>query len=110
VSWGPGGAGRAARGQLAAGENAGDRRRAALQRNREGEQEEEDEDLFINFAKVQGVHCNVKFLSNYSSNKNIPKIISVELKKIYHFALGSNFKRVRVLKLFLKANKSFNFK
>jgi hypothetical protein len=28
-----------------------------------GKQEEEDEDLFINFAKVQGVHCKVKFLS-----------------------------------------------
>jgi hypothetical protein len=50
------------------------------------------------------------FLPNYSSNKNMPKIKSVELKKIYHFALGSNIKRVRVLKLFLKANKSFNFK
>jgi hypothetical protein len=34
---GPGGAGRAAKGQLAAGENAGDRWWAALQRNREGE-------------------------------------------------------------------------
>jgi hypothetical protein len=32
------------------------------------------------------------------------KIKSVELKKIYHFALGSNFKIVRVLKLFLKTN------
>jgi hypothetical protein len=29
--------------------------------NREGKQEEEDEDLFVNFAKVQGVHCKVKF-------------------------------------------------
>jgi hypothetical protein len=37
VSWGPGGVGRAARGQLAAGENAGDGWWAALQRNREGE-------------------------------------------------------------------------
>jgi hypothetical protein len=43
VSWGPGGAGRAVRGQLAAGENAGDG------------QEEEDEDVFVNFTKVQGV-------------------------------------------------------
>jgi hypothetical protein len=34
---GPGGAGRAAKGQLAAGENAGDGRWAVLQRNREGE-------------------------------------------------------------------------
>jgi hypothetical protein len=42
--------------------------------------------------------------------KNMRKIKSVELKKIYHFALGSNFKRVRVLKLFVKANKSFNVK
>jgi hypothetical protein len=41
-----------ARGQLAAGENAGDGRWAALQRNREGKQEEEDEDLFVNFVKV----------------------------------------------------------
>jgi hypothetical protein len=52
-----------AKGQLAARENAGDGRRAALQRNREGKQEEEDEDLFINFAKVQRVHCKVKFPS-----------------------------------------------
>jgi hypothetical protein len=59
----PGGAGRAARGQLATGENAGDGRWAALQGNREGKQEEEDKDLFINFAKVQGVHCKVKFSS-----------------------------------------------
>jgi hypothetical protein len=28
-----------------------------------GKQEEEDEDLFINFAKVQGVHSKVKFSS-----------------------------------------------
>jgi hypothetical protein len=28
-----------------------------------GKQEEEDEDRFINFAKVQGVHCKVKFSS-----------------------------------------------
>jgi hypothetical protein len=37
ASWGPGGAGRAARGQLAAEENAGDGRWAAPQRKREGE-------------------------------------------------------------------------
>jgi hypothetical protein len=34
----------------------------------------------------------------------MPKIKSVELRKIYHFVLGSNFKRVRILKLFLKAS------
>jgi hypothetical protein len=34
---GPGGAGRAAKGQLAAGENTSDGRWVALQRNREGE-------------------------------------------------------------------------
>jgi hypothetical protein len=28
-----------------------------------GKQKEEDEDVFINFAKVQGVHCKVKFSS-----------------------------------------------
>jgi hypothetical protein len=28
-----------------------------------GKQEEEDEDLFINFVEVQGVHCKVKFSS-----------------------------------------------
>jgi hypothetical protein len=50
-------------GNWQSGENAGDGRWAALQRNREGKQEEEDEDLFINFAKVQGVHCKVKFSS-----------------------------------------------
>jgi hypothetical protein len=32
-------------------------------RNREGKQEEEDEDLFVNFPKVQGVHCKIKFSS-----------------------------------------------
>jgi hypothetical protein len=63
TSWGPGGARRAVRWQLAAGENAGDGRWAALQRNREGKQEEEDQDLFINFAKVLGVYCKVKFSS-----------------------------------------------
>jgi hypothetical protein len=63
ASWGACGAERAARGHLAVGENAGDGRWAALQRNREGKQEEEDEDLFIIFAKVQGVHCKVKFAS-----------------------------------------------
>jgi hypothetical protein len=26
-----------------------------------GKQEEEDKDLFVNFSKVQGVHCKVKF-------------------------------------------------
>jgi hypothetical protein len=62
ASWGPCGTGRAARGQLAAGENTSDGR-WALQRNREGKQEEEDENLFVNFAKVQGVHCKVKFSS-----------------------------------------------
>jgi hypothetical protein len=31
--------------------------------NREGKQEEEDEDLFVNFAKVPGVYCKVKFSS-----------------------------------------------
>jgi hypothetical protein len=31
--------------------------------NKEGKQEEEDEDLFVNFAKVQGVHYKVKFSS-----------------------------------------------
>jgi hypothetical protein len=36
ASWGPGGAGRVARGQLVVGENAGNGRWAALQRNREG--------------------------------------------------------------------------
>jgi hypothetical protein len=28
-----------------------------------GKQEEEDEDLFINFAKVQGIHYKVEFPS-----------------------------------------------
>jgi hypothetical protein len=37
ASWGPGGAGRAARGQLVARGNASDERWATLQRNREGE-------------------------------------------------------------------------
>jgi hypothetical protein len=32
-------------------------------RETEGKQEEEDEDLFVNFAKVPGVYCKVKFSS-----------------------------------------------
>jgi hypothetical protein len=61
ASWGPGGAGRAAKGQLAVRENTGDGRRCReIER---GKQVEEDEDLFVNFAKVQGVHCKVKFPS-----------------------------------------------
>jgi hypothetical protein len=50
--WGPCGARRAGRGQLAVGGNASDEWWVALQRNKEGKQEEEDEDLFVNFAKV----------------------------------------------------------
>jgi hypothetical protein len=99
ASWGPGGAGRAAKGQLAARKTpamGGGRR---CRETEMGKQEEEDEDLK---SKI--------FLLNYRSNEHTPKIKSAELKKIYHFVLGSNFKRVRVLKLFLKANKSFNLK
>jgi hypothetical protein len=61
ASWGTGGATRAAKGQLAAGENAGDGRRGT--ETEKGKQEEEDEDLFVNLAKVQGGHCKVKFSS-----------------------------------------------
>jgi hypothetical protein len=60
---GPGGVGRAAKGQLVAKESTGDGRWAALQRNKEGKQEEEDEDLFVKFAKVLGVYYKVKFSS-----------------------------------------------
>jgi hypothetical protein len=56
ASWGPGGTGRAAKRQLATGENVGHGRWVALQKN-----EEEDEDLFINFAKVQGDHSKIFF-------------------------------------------------
>jgi hypothetical protein len=28
-----------------------------------GKQEEEDEDLFVNFVKVLGAYCNIKFCS-----------------------------------------------
>jgi hypothetical protein len=49
------------RGQLAAGGNIGDGRRC--RETERGKQEEEDEDLFINFAKVQGVHSKAKFSS-----------------------------------------------
>jgi hypothetical protein len=28
-----------------------------------GKQEEEDEDVFVNFCKISGVHCKVKFSS-----------------------------------------------
>jgi hypothetical protein len=41
------------KGQLAAGENAGDGWWVALQRNREGKLEEEDEDLFVNLRKFK---------------------------------------------------------
>jgi hypothetical protein len=49
---GPGSAGRAAMGQLEAGENAGDRRWAVLQRNREGEAGGRRRGPIHNFAKV----------------------------------------------------------
>jgi hypothetical protein len=87
-------------GQLVARESAGDGRWAVLQRNREGKAGGRRRGPIQNFPKVQGVHCKVKFPSNHSSNEIIPKIKSVELKKIYHFALGSSFKIIRVSKLF----------
>jgi hypothetical protein len=40
-----------------------------------------------------------KQLSNHSSNKNMPKRKSVELSKIYNFALRFTFKRVKDLNL-----------
>jgi hypothetical protein len=39
----------------------GGRRRC--RKTERGKQEEEDEDLFVNFVKVQGVHYKVKFPS-----------------------------------------------
>jgi hypothetical protein len=63
ASWGPGGAGRAAKGWLAAGENANDGRWAALQRNIEGEAGGRRREPVRKFFKVQGIHCEVKFPS-----------------------------------------------
>jgi hypothetical protein len=62
VRWGPGGAGRAVKGQLAAGKMpamGGGR----LQRNREGEAGGRRRGPAHKFAKVQGVYCKVKFAS-----------------------------------------------
>jgi hypothetical protein len=57
------------------------RRWAVLQRNREGKAGGRRRGPIQNFPKVQGVQCKVKFPSNHSSNENIPKIKSVELKR-----------------------------
>jgi hypothetical protein len=40
-----------------------------------------------------------KQLSNHSSNENVPKSKSVELSKIYNFALRFSFKRIKDLNL-----------
>jgi hypothetical protein len=57
------------------------------------------EDWFGIFQKCRDSTINTKQLSNHSSNDNVPKSKSVELRKIYNFALRVGFKSVKDLNL-----------
>jgi hypothetical protein len=97
--WRPRGAGRAVQGQLAA---RGSSRRAAGEHRRETEEEGlevDDEDLVVIFQKCKDSTIKKNYLSNHSSDENVPKSKSVELNKNYNFALRVSSKRVRDLNL-----------
>jgi hypothetical protein len=51
------------------------------------------------FKKCRESTVNANYLSNHSSNENVPKSKSVELSKIYNFALRVSFKSVKYLNL-----------
>jgi hypothetical protein len=51
------------------------------------------------FQKCRDSAVKTKQLSNHSSNENVPKSKSVELRKIYNFALRFSFKKVKDLNL-----------
>jgi hypothetical protein len=52
------------------------------------------------FQKCRDSTIKIEQLSNHSSNENVPKSKSIELNKIYNFALRFSFKRVKDLNLF----------
>jgi hypothetical protein len=74
-----------------AGEGGGFGRR---DKEREEGLEVDDGDLAAIFQKCRDSTVKPKQLSNHSLNKNVPKRKSVELSKIYNFALSFNFKSV----------------
>jgi hypothetical protein len=89
------------RGAAGARENGRRRRRGRAQRETErgGAGGRRFGDLAAIFRKCRDSTINPKQLSNHSLNVNVPKIKSVELNKIYNFALRVNFKRVKDLNL-----------
>jgi hypothetical protein len=91
----------AAWGQLGSG-NGRRRRRGhgRIEKQREGGLEVDDEELSVIFQKCRDSTVRTKQLSNHNSNENVPKSKSVELNKIYNFALRFSFKRVKDLNLF----------
>jgi hypothetical protein len=83
----------------------------AQRENREREGlEVDDVDEPAIFQKCRDSTVKPKQLSNHSSNENVPKRKSVEVNKIYMFALRFSFKRVKDLNLFLKLGKILNFR
>jgi hypothetical protein len=52
------------------------------------------------FQECRDSTVKIEQLSNHSSNENVPKRKSVDLNKIYNFALRFSFKRVKNLNLF----------
>jgi hypothetical protein len=82
------------------------RRRSGTERNREREGlEVEDRDLCAVSQKCRDSTVKPNLLSKHSSNENVPKCKSVELRKIYNFALRFSFKRVKHLNLFENLSK-----
>jgi hypothetical protein len=79
-----------------AGEGGGVGRR---EKQREEGLEVDDGDLSAIFQKCKDSTVKPKQLSNHSLNENVPKSKSVELSKIYNFALTFSLKRVKDLNL-----------
>jgi hypothetical protein len=69
-------------------------------KQREGGLEVDDEDLSAIFQKCRDSTVKPKQRSNHSSNENVPKSKSVEINKIYNFALRFSVKRFKDLNLF----------
>jgi hypothetical protein len=69
------------------------------EKQREEGLEVDDGDLAAIFQKCRDSTVKPKQLSNHSLNENVPKRKSVELSKIYNFALRFSFKRVKDLNL-----------
>jgi hypothetical protein len=79
-----------------AGEGGGVGRR---EKQKEEGLEVDDGDLAVIFQKCRDSTIKPKQLSNHNSNENVPQSKSVELSKIYNFALRFSFKRVKDLNL-----------